>query len=173
MVKNNLPLRRFGEDGYLDYWQGLVENEVSVINDWETTYYGEFTVHGGTHPLVVSYGSSPPAEVYFAEEPPEEPPTGVLAADESCFRQIEFVGILQGTQHEELAQAWVDFMLSPTFQEDMPLNMFVFPVHPEAELPPVFAEHLVVPDETAEVAPEAIAENREDWIQSWRETVLR
>ena len=164
---------RFGEDGYLDYWQGLVDNDVSVINDWETTYYGEFTVHGGVHPLVVSYGSSPPAEVYFAEEPPEEPPTGVITADESCFRQIEFVGILQGTQHEELAQEWVDFMLSPTFQEDMPLNMFVFPVHPDAELPPVFAEHLVVPDETAEVAPEAIAANREQWILSWRETVLR
>jgi thiamine transport system substrate-binding protein len=163
---------RFGPEGYLDFWQGLVENDVAVINDWETAYYGEFSLHGGTHPLVVSYGSSPPAEVYFAEEPPEQPPTGVITADESCFRQIEFVGILRGTEHQALAEAWVDFMLSPAFQEDMPLNMFVFPVHPEAELPPVFAQHLVVPDQTAEVEPASISQNRESWIQAWRQAVL-
>ena len=164
---------RFGEDGYLDFWEGLVANDVRVVNDWETAYYSVFSTHGGDRPIVVSYGSSPPAEVYFAEEPPEEPPTGVVAEDRSCFRQIEFAGILRNTPNRELAEAWIDFMLSPTFQEDMPLNMFVFPVNPEAELPEVFAEHLVVPDETAQVAPEAIAENRETWIQSWREMVLR
>lgn len=163
----------FGEDGYLEYWQGLVDNGVRVVNDWETAYYSEFSTHGGGRPVVVSYGSSPPAEVYFAEQPPEEPPTGVVAADGSCFRQIEFVGILSGTQNRDLAKEWVDFMLSPTFQEDMPLNMFVFPVNPEAELPEVFAEHLVIPDETAQVSPEAIAENREAWIEAWTETVLR
>lgn len=163
----------FGEDGYLAYWQGLVDNGVRVVNDWETAYYSEFSTHGGGRPVVVSYGSSPPAEVYFAEQPPAEPPTGVVAADGSCFRQIEFVGVLSGTQNRDLAEEWIDFMLSPTFQEDMPLNMFVFPVNPEAELPEVFAEHLVVPDDTAEVSPEAIAENREAWIEDWTETVLR
>lgn len=164
---------RFGEDGYLDFWQGLVDNDVRVVNDWETAYYSTFTTHGGDRPIVVSYGSSPPAEVYFAEDPPEEPPTGVVTEDRSCFRQIEFAGILQGTEQRELAEAWIDYMLSPTFQEDMPLNMFVFPVNPEAELPQVFAEHLIVPEETAEVSAEAIAQNRETWIESWRETVLR
>lgn len=163
----------FGEDGYLQFWQDLAANDVLVVNDWETAYYSEFSLHGGTRPIVVSYGSSPPAEVYFAEEPPEEPPTGVVTGDESCFRQIEFVGILQGTEQRELAEAWIDFMLSPTFQEDMPLNMFVFPVNPEAELPQVFAEHLVIPEETAEVAPQKIADQREAWIEAWTETVLR
>ncbi len=163
----------FGEDGYLDYWQELVNNGLRVVNDWETAYYSEFSTHGGGRPVVVSYGSSPPAEVHFAEQPMDEPPTGVVAADGSCFRQIEFVGILRGTQMRDLAEEWIDYMLSPTFQEDMPLNMFVFPVNPEAELPEVFAEHLVVPDETAQVSPEAIAENREAWIQAWTETVLR
>lgn len=163
----------FGEEAYLEYWQGLVDNGVLVVNDWETAYYSEFTIHGGTRPIVVSYGSSPPAEVYFAEQPPETPPTGVVTEDESCFRQIEFVGILKGTENRELAEAWIDYMLSPAFQEDMPLNMFVFPVNPQAELPPVFAEHLVVPEETAEVSPEAISAKREPWINAWRELVLR
>ena len=68
----------YGEDGYLDYWRKLVENDVKVVNDWETAYYTEFSVHGGTRPIVVSYSSSPPAEVIFAETPIDEPPTGVV-----------------------------------------------------------------------------------------------
>lgn len=163
----------FGEQDYLSYWEDLVANDVLVVNDWETVYYSEFSVHGGTRPIVVSYGSSPPAEVYFAEEPPQEPLTGVVHENGSCFRQIEFVGVLAGTTKPELARAWIDFMLSPTFQEDMPLNMFVFPVNPNAELPEVFAEHLVVPDQTAEVDPETIDAQREAWIQAWNETVLQ
>ena len=64
----------FGEQEYLSYWQELVANDVLIVSDWETAYYSEFSIHGGTRPVVVSYGSSPPAEVYFAEEPPDEPP---------------------------------------------------------------------------------------------------
>lgn len=163
----------FGDPGYLDFWQGLVDNDVRVVNDWETAYYTEFSVWGGTRPLVVSYGSSPPAEVIFAEEPIDEPPSGAIVADGTCFRQIEFVGILQGGGNPDLAQAWVDFMLSPTFQEDMPLNMFVFPVNPQAALDETFEQFLQVPENPVEVDPAAIAANREAWIQAWTETVLR
>jgi thiamine transport system substrate-binding protein len=164
---------RFGEDGYLDYWQGLVDNGVKVVNDWDTAYYSEFTISGGVRPIVVSYGSSPPAEVYFAEQTPDHAPTGVVTADRSCFRQIEFVGILRNGAHQDLAKAWIDYMLSPAFQEDMPLNMFVYPVNQTASLPPVFTEYAVIPDQTAEVSPQAIAANREAWIEAWTETVLR
>jgi thiamine transport system substrate-binding protein len=163
----------FGTDGYMDYWADLRANDVLVVNDWETAYYSEFSHSGGTRPIVVSYGSSPPAEVYFAEEELLEPPTGVVTANTSCFRQVEFAGILQGTENEELAQAWIDFMLSIEFQEDMPLNMFVFPVINEAELPPVFSQHMVIPDQTAQVAPADIADNRDAWIDAWTQTVLR
>ena len=163
----------FGEDGYLEFWEGLVENNVLVVNDWETAYYSEFTRSGGTRPIVVSYGSSPPAEVIFAEEPIDEPPTAAVVNDESCFRQIEFVGILKGTQNRELAEAWVDFMLSRTFQEDVPLQMFVFPVNENAQLDEVFARYMAIPETTAFVSPEEIAANREEWIRAWTETVLR
>src|SRR5690554_3612089 len=70
----------FGEDGYLEYWQGLVENDLLVVNDWETAYYGEFTRAGGSRPVVLAYATSPPAEVIFAEQPMDEPPTGVITA---------------------------------------------------------------------------------------------
>ncbi len=163
----------FGEDGYLDFWRGLVENDVLVVNDWETAYYTEFSRWGGERPIVVSYGSSPPFEVIFAEEPMQEPPTGVVVGPKSCFRQIEFVGILQGTENRELARAWVDFMLSTTFQEDMPLKMYVFPVNPAAKLDETFVKYLAVPDEPARLDPALIAAKREAWIQAWTEVVLR
>lgn len=163
----------FGPQAYLDYWQGLVDNGVQVENDWDTAYYTDFSLHGGQRPIVVSYGSSPPAEVYFADPQPDQAPTGVVTGGDSCFRQIEFVGVLAGTEHADLAHAWVDFMLSTAFQEDMPLNMFVFPVNPDAQLPDVFTKFMSLPDHTAQVPPDVIASNRDAWIQAWTQTVLR
>jgi len=163
----------FGEDGYLDYWQSLMENEAKVVNDWETVYYVEFSRWGGEYPIVVSYGSSPPFEIIFAEEAMDEPPTAAVTGAGSCFRQIEFVGILKGTSHRDLAEKWIDFMLSPTFQEDIPLNMYVFPVNRNAELNETFAKYLAVPAEPATLSPALIAQNREEWIRAWTEEVLR
>lgn len=163
----------YGDPGYLEFWSGLVRNEVKVVNDWETAYYSEFSRWGGTHPIVVSYGSSPPFEVIFAEEPMEKPPTSALTSDKSCYRQIEFVGILEGTKNRKMAEQFVDFMLSPRFQEDIPLQMFVFPVNRNAKLDETFVKYLAVPNETAFIEPADIAANREKWIESWTETVLR
>lgn len=163
----------FGANGYLDYWQGLVDNGLEVVNDWETAYYTEFSRWGGQYPLVVSYASSPPVEMIYAEEPMDEPPTAAVIADGSCFRQIEFVGILKGTQNRALAEAWVDFMLSTQFQEDMPLQMFVFPVNPNAQLQAEFVNYLQIPTETSVVSPADIAAHREEWIDAWTQTVLR
>jgi thiamine transport system substrate-binding protein len=163
----------FGEEGYLQYWEGLVANDVKVVNDWETSFYTEFSRWGGERPIVVSYSSSPPVDLIFAEEPMDAPVTAAVVSDGSCFRQIEFVGILRGTQQRELAEAWVDFVLSPTFQEDLPLQMFVFPVNPEAELQAEFVNFLVEPETTAIVSPADIAAHREEWIDAWTQTVLR
>ncbi|MBN1667251.1 MAG: thiamine ABC transporter substrate-binding protein [Anaerolineales bacterium] len=163
----------FGEQGYLGFWQGLVDNGVKVVNDWETAYYAEFSQWGGDYPIVVSYGSSPPFEVIFAEEPIEAPPTAAVTANGSCFRQIEFVGILRGTGQRALAEAFVDFMLSPTFQEDIPLQMYVFPVNPEAELDETFRQFLAIPENPVHLDPGRIATQRAAWISAWTELVLR
>lgn len=165
----------FGEEGYLDYWKSLVANDLLVVNDWETAYYTEFSGSSGKgpRPIVVSYNSSPAFEVIYAETPMEEPPTAAVVADGTCFRQIEFVGILKGTQNRDLAEKWVDFMLSTPFQEDMPLQMFVFPVNPQAKLDEAFVRFLAIPTKTAQVTPEQIAAHREQWLQDWTEAVLR
>lgn len=163
----------FGEDGYLDYWAQLVENGVEIVNDWETAYYSAFSQAGGPDPIVVSYGSSPPFEVLFAEEPLDEAPTAAVTSPSTCFRQIEFVGILKGTEHRELAEKWIDYMLSPTFQEDIPLNMYVFPVNRNAVLDETFQKYLDIPEITADITPAMIADGRERWINEWTEAILR
>ncbi|GAB4530266.1 MAG: thiamine ABC transporter substrate-binding protein [Anaerolineae bacterium] len=164
----------FGEEHYLDYWRALRDNEVLVVDGWEEAYWGQFSAASdGNRPIVVSYASSPPAEVFSAEEPLDEAPTGVVLADGACFRQIEFIGILKGTQQRALAEKLIDFMLSKRFQEDIPLQMFVFPANQTAALPDVFTRYAEIPENPAYVSPEAIEENREAWIEAWTETVLR
>lgn len=165
---------RFGEDGYLDFWKQLRLSKVLVATGWEDAYYGHFTsASKGDRPIVVSYASSPSAVVHYAREPLDEAPTAAVVGNRSAFRQIEFVGILKGTKKQELARRLVDFMLDRSFQEDIPLQMFVFPVNREAALPPVFKKHAVVAETPAEVDPAAIEANREKWIEAWTDTVLR
>ncbi len=163
----------FGTDKYLDYWQGLVANNVLVVNDWNTAYYTDFSRWGGNRPIVVSYGSSPPFEVIESKDPNTVPTTAVVTGDGACFRQIEFVGILRGSKNLDLAQKWVDYMLSTSFQEDMPLQMYVFPVNPSARLNDTFAKFLVIPNKPAYVSPQDIAANRDRWISAWTAAVLR
>jgi thiamine transport system substrate-binding protein len=168
---------RFGETGaytYLDYWKDLRTNGVLVAHGWNDAYYGNFTYASeGDRPIVVSYASSPPVEVYFSETPFDQAPTAALVADETCFRQVEFVGILKGTRNRDLAEQWIDFMLGIAFQEDIPLKMFMFPANSHARLPDVFVRFAQVPAKPVMLAPGAIEANREVWIQAWTQAVLR
>ena len=159
-----------GTDDWEQYWADLVANGVSVTAGWEDAYYGEFTAGGGDRSIVVSYASSPPAEVIFADPPVEVAPTGVLL--DSCFRQIEFAGILAGTDNRAGAEALIDFMLTPTYQEDVPLNMFVFPALEAAALPPEFVEFASVAEDPQIIAPADIEANRDTWVERWVEIVL-
>lgn len=165
----------FGDEGFRDYWAALRANDVRIAADWETAYYTDFSGSSGKgpRPLVVSYASSPPAEVFFASAPLDEAPTASITGAGSCFRQIEFVGILQGAKNRDLAEAWVDFMLGQPFQEDMPLNMFVYPVLPSAALPEVFVKYTPVVESPVVLQPAAIAAKRDELIKAWVEIVAR
>jgi len=164
----------FGEDGYQEYWRALRENDVLVESGWESAYWGQFTAASeGDRPIVVSYATSPAAEVYFGEGAYDVPPTSAVVAPGTCFRQVEFVGILKGTRQRELARAFVDWMLSKTMQEDIPLRMWVYPANEQAELPPVLVEFGQQATMPARIAPVDIAANREAWIEGWMEAVLR
>jgi thiamine transport system substrate-binding protein len=160
----------FGEDGWQDYWKSLVENGVNIVSDWDTAYYQEFSLWGGDDSLVVSYASSPPAEVIFADPPVDEAPTGVI--DETCYRQIEFAGILAGSENAEAAGRLIDFMLSPGFQESIPLTWFVFPANSTVDLPQEFVDYTIIPASPISLDPGLVEQNRERWIEEWSELVL-
>ncbi|MDP1547930.1 MAG: thiamine ABC transporter substrate-binding protein [Anaerolineales bacterium] len=168
-----LATRAWFGDGFLDYWQSLKDNGVVVADGWETAYYTSFSASSGQgpQPMVVSYASSPAAEVFFASEPLTESPTASIVAAGMCFRQIEFVGILKNGRNRDLAEKFVDFMLGKQFQEDMPLNMFVYPVNQTAQLPEVFVQHAQVADQPADISYNEIASNRDTWIEAWAEVM--
>jgi thiamine transport system substrate-binding protein len=163
----------YGDDGWRDYWTQLRANDVEVVAGWEEAFNGSFSggEGGGDRPLVVSYASSPPVAVYFSDPKATTSPIGTMLS--SCFRQIEGVGILRGTEHPKATRALVDFMLSERFQADLPLQMFVFPARADVPLPPVFERFAELPDDPLELSPTAIGRDRERWIDEWTDTVLR
>ncbi|WP_338673214.1 thiamine ABC transporter substrate-binding protein [Streptomyces sp. SCSIO 30461] len=168
---------KYGDEGWKDYWAKLKANGVKVVDSWELAYNQEFSGSAGgrkakgDRPLVVSYASSPPVEVLYSEPQPEEAPTGVATG--TCFRQIEAAGLLKGAKNEAGGKALLDFLISKKFQEDMPLNMFVNPVVDDAELPPLFTRFGAVVDKPETMEPKKIADNRDQWIQSWSSLVLK
>jgi thiamine transport system substrate-binding protein len=166
-------IARYGNDGWRDYWSKLRSNDVKVDDGWENAYDGDFTQgsNHGAYPLVVSYASSPPAAVYFSKPQPKTSPVGTML--DSCFRQVEFAGVLKGTEHGAAARKLVDFMLSERFQADVPLQMFVFPVRDGTPLPPVFTKFADVAKDPLSLPAPEIDRKRDQWIEQWTTTVLR
>lgn len=164
-------IAKYGEDSWEDYWSNLVDNGLEVTSGWSDAYYGSFTAGGGNRSVVTSYASSPPAEYLYADPPVDAPPTEVLF--DSCFRQIEFAGILAGTEHPEAAAALVDFMLGDTFQSDIPENMFVYPANSTVALPDSFVRFGETATDPLIIDPAMIEANRDDWTERWTDIVLR
>jgi thiamine transport system substrate-binding protein len=164
-------ISKYGEDGWEDYWKGVRDNGVMVTSGWTEAYTEAFAGGKGDRPIVTSYATSPVVEVLYADPPVEAAPTGVVA--DACFRQVEFAGVLRGTDHPEAAAKLIDFMLSPTFQEDIPLNMFVEPANTKAALPEVFQQFRTPIDSPLTLDPAVIEAGREDWTDRWTDIVLR
>ena len=164
-------ISRFG-DSWTDYWSALRDNGVKVAGSWTDAYYSDFTPAGGDRPLVVSYATSPPAEIVFAEgTPPTRPSTSVLT--DGCYRQIEYAGVLAGAQNPQGARLLIDWLLSTPVQEDIPLNMFVFPARSDAALPQVFTDFAAQVEDTEQIPAQEIAGNLDDWLARWGEILGR
>ncbi|MCA9836961.1 MAG: thiamine ABC transporter substrate-binding protein [Trueperaceae bacterium] len=169
-------IARFGETGdytWLDYWAELRDNELMVVSGWNDAYYSAFSLYGGDRPIVLSYASSPAAEVMFAEAPLSEAPTANLFCETCVFEQIEGVGILKGSKHRQEAQAFIDFMLSEDFQADIAANMFVYPVREGTPLPEAFLDYSQIPseEESASLEPSEIEGNLKTWLLDWTRVV--
>lgn len=170
----------FGETGaytWKDYWKDLRANDVLITAGWSEAYYDNFTAAGGAgtgkYPFVVSYASSPAAEVFYSEGALLTPPSANLLPPKGAFKQVEFAGILKGAKNPELARKWLDFMLTAKYQQDVYASMAVYPVVPNIEAPPAFAKFAPIPSVPANITPEQIAANRDKWIKEWTTIVLR
>ena len=159
----------FGADGWPGYWADLVANGVTVTDSWADAYFVDFSGSSGNgpRPIVLSYASSPPAEVSGLDD---EAPTRALL--DTCFRQVEYAGVLAGAENTEGAQQLIDFMLSTRFQESVPRTMFVYPVDRAAELPATWARFAPLADQPFRVSPDDIDDNREEWIRQWTDVVV-
>jgi thiamine transport system substrate-binding protein len=161
-----------GEGGWQDYWRALRANGVAVVDTWDIAYYERFSGSGGgDRPMVVSYASSPPAEVVLSDPPRAEAATGVAA--ETCFHQVEYAGVLRGTTHPDAARRLVEFLVGERFQRELPLTLFVSPVNPAVTLPDVFTRFGVTPANPFTLDPALIEANRATWQDQWTEVVLR
>ena len=166
-------IARFGDSGWQSYWSKLRDNGIKVDDGWESAYDGDFTqgANSGSYPLVVSYASSPPAAVYYAKPQPKTSPIGTML--DSCFKQVEFAGVLKGTAHTTAARKFVDFMLTSQFQEDVPLQMFVFPVRNGTPLPSLFSKFAEVAPHPLSLPAAEIGAKRDGWIEQWQATVVQ
>jgi thiamine transport system substrate-binding protein len=157
----------FGEDGWQDYWRALVDNGVKVVPGWSDAYYTDFTVGGGgDRPIVLSYASSPP---FTVPEGGEEPTTSALL--ETCFRQVEYAGVLAGAKNPEGAKAVLDLLLSAEFQAGIPESMYVYPVASAVELPSDWVRWAPLAEQPLTLDPAVIAEGRDGWVREWSEIV--
>lgn len=158
----------FGE-GWTDYWQDLVENGLLVVDSWSTAYSEEFSgsVGEGPRPIALSYSTSPAFEV---GPDGEDPATEAMLS--TCFRQVEYAGVLQGAQNPEGAQAFIDFLLTDAVQADIPDQMFMYPVNDELDLPEEWTRWAPLADEPRNLDPAEIDANRQDWIETWTDIVI-
>ncbi|MFI2753774.1 thiamine ABC transporter substrate binding subunit [Cellulomonas sp. P22] len=160
----------FGEDGWQGYWEQLQANGVKVVESWSDAYDVDFTggSGAGSRPVVLSYASSPP---FTVPEGGSEPTTGALLG--TCFRQVEYAGVLANAENPEGAQAFVDFLLSDAVQADIPGSMYMYPVSSAVELPEEWARWAPLSDAPFQVAPADVEQHRDEWIRAWTDIVTR
>ena len=159
----------FGSDGWQDYWADLRDNGLKVAESWEDAYYVDFSGagEGGERPIALSYATSPAFTV--SDDGTSSTTSAMLG---TCFRQVEYAGVLAGAENPEGARALVDFLTTQEFQADVPGQMYMYPADPDVELPAEWEQFAPLADEPFEVAPADVAAHRDEWIQQWTTTVV-
>ncbi|HEY0948967.1 thiamine ABC transporter substrate-binding protein [Nocardioides sp.] len=158
----------YGEDGWQDYWTKLMDNGVKLTAGWSDAYEVDFTQGGGhgDRPIVLSYDSSPAFTVSGGT-------SSTSALLDTCFRQVEYAGVLDGAANPDGAEQLVDFLLSPEVQAALPESMYVFPVDSSVKLPAEWARFAEQPSDPYEVDPGAIGEHRDEWLREWSDVTSR
>jgi len=161
-----------GEEGAFSWWAKMRANGLKVVKGWSEAYYTEFSRNQGAYPLVVSYATSPAAEVFYSKEKTSQSPTASLFLKGSVFRQVEGVGLVKGGQQREAAVKFVDFLRSAPVQEALQTEMWMYPVQAKTPRAAVMS-HALEPTEFAAPAPDVIAAKGPQWVARWTKVVLK
>ena len=142
-----------------DEWKKLNKKIISVTKGWTDAYYNFFMA--GEADMVLSYTTSPAAHIMFEER------YDILATtfEEGNYITIEFAGILNNSQNKDLANKFLNFMLSKEFQSVIPSTNIMYPVTNIKDLPEAF-DKLDVP-KFIQMDPKEINKNKEKWIDEW------
>jgi thiamine transport system substrate-binding protein len=157
-------------DAWPGYWEDLMANGAQLTAGWSDAYEVDFTQGGGKgdRPIVLSYDSSPAFTV------PEGSDTSTTSALlDTCFRQVEYAGVLRGAENVPGAEALVRFLVGPQVQAALPESMYVFPVVAGTELPADWASYAEQPTEPYAVDPAEVAAKRDDWLREWSDITSR
>lgn len=161
-----------GEQAAFDWWARMRANGLKVAKGWSEAYYTEFTRNGGSRPLVVSYASSPAAEVFYSKEKITEPPTGSLFFKGGVLRQVEGVALVRGGQQRAQAGRFIEFMRSAPVQEALQTTMWMFAAEPGIPRPDVM-RHASEPAQFEDPASDLVASKGADWVSRWTRVVLK
>ncbi len=161
-------IAKYGDE-WPGYWERLMANDTLAVDGWEDAYFGDFTQGSeqGTRPIVLSYDSSPAFTIA------DDGSSTTSALLDTCFRQVEYAGVLEGAENPEGARALIEFQLGRSVQRELPESMFVFPVVDGVGLPPAWEKHAEQPASPYQLDPAEIAANREAWLEEWRDIVTR
>ncbi|MEU7782636.1 thiamine ABC transporter substrate-binding protein [Amycolatopsis sp. NPDC049159] len=160
-------IAKYGESGWQGYWTKLKANGLKVVSGWEEAYTKDFSGSAGKgpRPIVVSYASSPAAEVGDDGKPRTK------ALLDTCYRQVEYAGVLAGGKQTESARKVVDFLLSQQFQATVAANMYVYPARQGVDLPAGWAQVAPLPQKPQALTADQVQAGREKWIGEWRTLV--
>jgi thiamine transport system substrate-binding protein len=164
-----------GEEAAFDWWARMRANGVKVAQGWSDAYYKDFSKNGGTRPIVVSYATSPAAEVFYSKEKIRTPPTANLFLNGAVFRQVEGVALLKGASPSarEAASAFIEFMRSPAVQRDLQTSMWMYPAEAQAKRVDILQQHAQEPATFNSLPGTALHANARRWLHRWNAVVLK
>lgn len=158
-----LTIAVHGEDGYLEYWEQLKPNILTITSGWSDGY-GLYTQ--GEASIVLSYETSPAYHIAYEDTDRYRN----LIIDDQGYAQIEVAGITNGSENVVNARRLMDFLLTEDFQAEVPLSQFMYPARESVVLPDAF-EQVEKAGETVFITVERVDENYERWLEDWQEVM--
>ena len=156
---------RFGDPGYLDYWRQLAPNVLTVTGGWGEAYD---LFLAGEASIVLSFSTDTAYSVIDHGSARHK----VMLLDNQGYRNVYFMGVVQGTEHFDWATAFLDLVLSPEIQSLIPTTEWMFPANPEALLPVSFYQYAVTPPQPVMIAPGEVLAHLDRWLREWALVIL-